>query len=279
MMSSAVRLWPTTAWRLACSELASTPTPVTSAMPTISAAAVTAVRRGLRAALRRPSLPGVDQANTRPSSATAGRAIAGVSMATPTKVSSTPPSSAGRVPSPRSPNSATPTAATPSRAGTVPVTVRAVSGRSGVAASRSAAIGGTREARSAGSSAATTVTSTPTRYDAATAAAGRVSLASGNRSPLWASITACRPTATPRPATRPRVAASSPTTTAAASAQRPQQRQLRGALGDQDREGVEDQEGPDEQRDGGEAEQEGADEAQEPFHVAGLVGGDLLAGA
>ena len=132
-------------------------------MGSVRAAAVIAVRLGLRPALRRPSLPGIDQASTRPSTATAGRLIAGVSMATPTKASSTPPSRAGRVASPRSPNSAAPTPATPRRVGTVPAMVSPMSGLSGVAASRSAAIGGTREARSAGSSAATTVMSTPTR--------------------------------------------------------------------------------------------------------------------
>ena len=54
-------------------------------MPTISAAAVIAVRRGLRPELSRPSLPGTDQENIRPSSATTGRLISGVSSATPMK--------------------------------------------------------------------------------------------------------------------------------------------------------------------------------------------------
>jgi hypothetical protein len=66
---------------------------------------------------------------------------------------------------------------------------------------------------------------------------------------------------------------------AAAGAQRPQQRQLPGPLGDQDREGVEDEEDADKQRHAREAKQEEAEEAQERGHVAGLGVGDLLAGA
>ena len=66
-------------------------TPVIRARPTISAAAVIAVRRGLRPELSRPSLPGTDQENSRPSSDTTGRASSGVSSATPMKLTRTPP--------------------------------------------------------------------------------------------------------------------------------------------------------------------------------------------
>src|SRR5215218_8007172 len=149
---------------LAVSELATTATPVTSAVPTINAAAVIAVRRGLRAELCRPSLPGIDHASTAPSIDTAGRAITGVNIAIPTNPSSTPPSRAHRLPS-----SATPM---PAAVSTAPATVSLVSGLSGVAASRIAAIGGIRDARTAGRSAATTVTTTPTAYAAITAETG-----------------------------------------------------------------------------------------------------------
>ena len=54
----------------------------------------------------------------------------------------------------------------------MPATVTRVSGRSAAAASRSAATGGTCEARNAGTSAATSVTPRPTTSDAITAAAG-----------------------------------------------------------------------------------------------------------
>ena len=65
--------------------------PVISAMPTMSAAAVMAVRRGLRPALSRPNRPGTEKANSRPISPATGRATSGVSSAVPTKASSTPP--------------------------------------------------------------------------------------------------------------------------------------------------------------------------------------------
>ena len=51
---------------LVFAELSTTLMPVISAMPTISAAAVIAVRRGLRAELRLPSMPGIDQPNRPP---------------------------------------------------------------------------------------------------------------------------------------------------------------------------------------------------------------------
>ena len=76
---------------LALAESRITVTPVTRAMPTISAAAVIAVRRGLRPELSRPSLPGTDQAKSRPSRDTTGRLISGVSSATPMNANSTPP--------------------------------------------------------------------------------------------------------------------------------------------------------------------------------------------
>src|SRR4051794_27567094 len=63
---------------------------VTTAMPIIRAAAVMAVRRGLRDELRRPSLPGIDQENSRPSADTIGLLSIGVSSAPPMNVTPTP---------------------------------------------------------------------------------------------------------------------------------------------------------------------------------------------
>ena len=75
---------------LVFAELSTTLTPTISAMPTISAAAVIAVRRGLRAELRLPSLPGTDQLKRLPSPLTTGRLMAGVSTAMPTNDELTP---------------------------------------------------------------------------------------------------------------------------------------------------------------------------------------------
>src|SRR5262249_61266427 len=58
MTSSAARSWRTSWPRLALSELASTLTPVTRAMPTIRAAAVIAVRRGVGGGVGGPRLSG-----------------------------------------------------------------------------------------------------------------------------------------------------------------------------------------------------------------------------
>src|SRR5205814_8251801 len=66
-------------------------TAVTSATLIIIEAAVIAVRRGLRAELRRPSCPGTDQENSRPSRDTTGRPSSGVSSATAMNDTSTPP--------------------------------------------------------------------------------------------------------------------------------------------------------------------------------------------
>ena len=141
-------------------------------MPTISAAAVIAVRRGLRPELSRPSLPGTDQENIAPSSATTGRLITGVSSATPMNANSTPPRMVARVLSPACPPRPRNSSTAPMPVTTAPPMVTLVSGRSGVATSCIAAIGGMREARSAGSSAAITVISMPTANAPITAEAG-----------------------------------------------------------------------------------------------------------
>ena len=59
-------------------------------------------------------------------------------------------------------------------------------------------------------------------------------------------------------------------------AQRPEQGQFPGALRDDDREGVEDQEGADDQRDRGEHQQERGDERQSLLQLVLVLGGDLL---
>ena len=61
--------------------------------------------------------------------------------------------------------------------------------------------------------------------------------------------------------------------------ERPQQRQLAAALGDEDREGVDDEEDPDHQGDAGEDEQEGRDEAEDLVEPLLVDLDDLVAGA
>ena len=96
------------------------------------------------------------------------------------------------------------------------------------------------------------------------------------------------PAATPRPAKRPATDAKRPTTAASASTDRStclrlapialQQRHLTRALGDDDREGVRDDERTDEDRDVGEHHQERGDEAHLLAGVGLLLLGDRVAG-
>ena len=71
-------------------DAANTATNVTSPSPIMSAAAVDAVRRGLRFAFSPPSLPETRRLNGRPSVDAIGRATSGDSIATPTNVSAAP---------------------------------------------------------------------------------------------------------------------------------------------------------------------------------------------
>ncbi len=159
---------------LVFTESRTTVMPTTSAMPIISAAAVIAVRRGFRAELRLPSMPGTDRLNSIPSTPTIGPLMAGVRTAIPKKHSSTPTTIKVSV-EPPAPARPVPSNAPPTAKITAPTIVILVSGRSGVAASRIAAIGAIRAARSAGSSAAIMVIVMPTAYDAMIALAGMAS--------------------------------------------------------------------------------------------------------
>lgn len=193
-----------------------TVTPVTRAMPTMSAAAVMAVRRGLRPELSRPSLPGTDQAKIVPSRFTTGRLMSGVSSATPMKANSTPPRIVTSVLSPALPPSPRKSSTAPTAVTSPPATVIFVSGRSGVATSCMAAIGGMREARSAGSSAATTVITMPTANALITALAGTPSPARV-RSPARFPNAHASSAPMPMPAARPSTEAIRPTATASST--------------------------------------------------------------
>ena len=133
----------------------------TRASPTISAAAVCAVRRGLRMEFSRPSRPEVPsrRASGRPMTLAMGRATAGASIATPTKMSTAPrPTSwmAGLV-SPKASRATPITVMTPPR-----VKRRRMRHLLSICCSETAATGAMRTARRAGLMAATTVTPTPT---------------------------------------------------------------------------------------------------------------------
>ena len=186
---------------------ATTVTRVTSATPIIIAEAVTAVRPGLRIALRRASRP------AEPPTRSATRPITEASRRTP-------------------------------RAG------RRTFSEPG-AASRRAATGGTRVARHAGTRPASRVTTVPTSSETITVRAANTMPASGRSMSIEAN-TASRPLAMPKPAPRPISEASTPITSASIStddehlaarrADHPQQPELARALGDGDRERVEDRE-------------------------------------
>ena len=145
-----------------------------------------------------------------------------------------------------------------------------------VAPSRTAAIGGTRVARTAGRKLATSVTRMPTRSDKTIV---RVS----SRSPWFGSV---KPTvskslkrhfASRRPKTEPdhrreraddeRLEHDRAEHLTPRAAERPDRRELAGSLSDRDRERVRDHEAADEERDAGEDEQEDPEEADELFGV------------
>ncbi len=88
--TSAVIASVTTEASEALTEAPRMPTAVTRASPIISAAAVEAVRRGLRMAFNRPSRPGTPRASGPPTTRATGRASSGDRPATPRKVSRAP---------------------------------------------------------------------------------------------------------------------------------------------------------------------------------------------
>ena len=143
----------------------STVNSVTTPTPTISAEAVPAVRRGLRRAFCRASAPVIPRSrgSGHPRSALAGRATVGPSMTMPMRVSTAPRPARMRTLLPL-PMAAVTTTSTPSAASTIPAIARGVEAllRS-IATSRRAASGATRDALMAGTTPASSVTTTPTR--------------------------------------------------------------------------------------------------------------------
>ena len=189
--------------------------PTTRATPTISAPPVRAVRLGLRRAFSRASSPVIPEiaGSGLLIGPAIGRVSSGPSTNTPTNTPSAPrptqmipapdrPTTKPRMPSPvTSPPNA-------NRCQVCPVRSRATS--------RSAAIGGIREARRAGNTAEPTVTAMPTTSETIAVRARNTVPPAGMSIPSFASIAFSRP-ATPTPRNSPTIEATSPTTTASMS--------------------------------------------------------------
>ena len=182
----------------------------TTAVPTISAEALEAMRRGLRIALRRARRPVKPRASPAPAPSTAadGRATTGPRTTNPTSMARAP--SPARAIAPSSSDDADTTVAAPAAAITKPAIarVRDAAERS-MATSRSAASGATRDALSAGETLATSVVSTPTRPATMIVPVVTTRPAVGSASPAPA-INAFNPAARPRPTPNPMAEATTP---------------------------------------------------------------------
>ena len=156
------------------------------------------------------------------------------------------------------------------------------------ATSRMAAIGGTLAALRAGNTAEATLTPRPAITEMMTVLLRDDDAAGREVDARCPSSSAFSPAATPMPAARPSDRGDQPDDDgleqhraehlAAAGADGPHQGHLLGALGDEDREGVVDDERADEQGDDGEDQQEGVEEAHVLLDVGLLLLGDLGAG-
>ncbi len=256
--------------------------------PIISAAAVDAVRRGLRTAFSLASVPlmPLSLGSGAPRSLATGFAITGPRMVAaanttsalrPTWIAPLPPPFANPAKSNK----------TPRASATRPMITRLrdVADVS-TATSRIAATGGMREARRAGNSAEATVMPTPTMRLTTTVRGSRTSEPLGRSIPS-APSSEVRPIATRTPSARPTTEAISPTATPSSEhraehlpstrADRAKQRELAASLRDEDRERVVDDEHPDEDGDAGEHEQEDVEEPEALLDVVLVLLGDLLA--
>ncbi len=204
---------------------ASVATKATSATPIISAAAVAAVRPGLRIELRRASAPAdppIHRAG-RPTTAASGRTSLDEIIATPTNRSSTPPAiDSSRSAVPRS----SANIARPSRTSASAITTSAMYGVKrenrpfgSSAPSRTAAIGGTRVARIAGKSPAITVIKVPTSSETTIVRVAKTVSETGSPRPS-ARKRASSPFASARPRNRPTTEAMKPMTNASSRTDR-----------------------------------------------------------
>jgi hypothetical protein len=196
---------------------ANTATKTTRPRPTMSADDVVAVRPGLRMAFSRASRPGVWKARSsgQPASAATGRTMWRAVSAIPTKSRTAPPAidpiRAVAGPPPKRPVSSKPRPSRPTRPAIQGAHRRAR--REGGAVPASACTGVTRVARSAGASAASTVTPMPTVRETTIVRGASSMPASGMPKPAASNI-APSSLAKPRPPARPRREATTPRTSA-----------------------------------------------------------------
>ena len=175
----------------------STATTVTSVSPIISAAAVEAVRPGFRTALALASSPDTPPVRRpgQPISRASGFTSDGAASATPMNRPITPPPRSTTTPS--VPGSANTPAEIAASAATITPTASfdewaAILEAGSSAPSRTAAIGGTRVARRAGMTLATSVTSVPISSDTITVR-GSITVPDLGRSAPMATNSALRP--------------------------------------------------------------------------------------
>ena len=183
--------------------------------PIIRAAAVDAVRLGLRVAFCRASRPvtPLSRATGAPIRLLMGPAMTGPSTATPRNVTSAPPPTTA-IPLSRLPNRPRNRAATPRASTSSPNTVRTSErAERSTLTSRRAAMGDTRDARMAGAMATTMVTPTPAMKATTTELMWITAPLAGMPRPRPLSR-ALSPMATRMPKTRPSTAEINPTTNA-----------------------------------------------------------------
>ena len=199
----------------------STATTVTRVSPIISAAAVEAVRLGLRtefALASSPATPPLRRAG-QPTRRVSGSTMCGAANATPTKSPRIPRPSSRTTASVAIPLAKMPTqmAATEAAITAMAVLSEWAAKREGgsVEPSRTAAIGGTRVARRAGTMLASTVITVPSASETRTVRSANTIPASGSSPPI-----ALSSLASPNPANRPMTEASSPITTPSITTER-----------------------------------------------------------
>jgi len=199
----------------------STATTVTRVSPIISAAAVEAVRLGLRTEFEfasSPAMPPLRRAG-QPTRRVSGSTMCGAAKATPTNRPRIPKTSNSTTASVAIPLAKMPTqmAATEAAITTTAVLSEWAAKRDGgsVEPSRTAAIGGTRVARRAGTTLASTVITVPSASETSTVRSANTIPASGRSPPIAVSSLA-----SPNPANSPITEASSPITTPSITTER-----------------------------------------------------------
>ena len=193
----------------------STATTVTSVMPIISAAAVDAVRPGLRSAFEPASSPATPPARRagQPTSLASGFTSRGASSAMPMNSPITPSPSSRPMAAPVAANTPAEIAASDASVTPSPAFSECAAKRDAgsVEPSRTAAIGGTRVARRAGMIVASSVIPVPSSSDTITVRSANTAGASGRSTPI-ALNSASIPFAIPKPMKSPIVEATRPIT-------------------------------------------------------------------